>query len=266
MTAPGAARVDSLTALARDIVACRACARLRRHCEAVAARGKPEFRGWTYWGRPVPGFGDPEAALLVVGLAPAAHGGNRTGRMFTGDGSAAWLIRAMYRAGFANQPTSERRDDGLRLLGAYMTAPVRCAPPDNKPTRAEFARCRPFLRREIALLGRVRVYLALGRVAFDACRELLGAHGADVRGLRFAHGAVYELGPALPALIASYHPSRQNTNTGKLTEAMLDDVFAAARGLVDRRRPAEDRRAAARHGARIATAGDLAAQGGRAHA
>ena len=227
-------RRDSLAALARDVIACNACPRLRRHCTAVAARGKPEFAGWAYWGKPVPGFGDPRAAVLVVGLAPAAHGANRTGRMFTGDSSAAWLVRAMHRAGFANQPTSVRRGDGLRLPGAYMTAPVRCAPPENKPLRSEFARCLPFLERELALLPCLRVLVALGRVAFDVCRHLLRARGAEVRGLRFAHSACYEFGEGRPALIASYHPSRQNTNTGKLTEPMLDDVFQTVRLLVER--------------------------------
>ena len=233
MTARAAPRLDSLWRVTQEIVACTACPRLRRYCAAVADRGKPEFAGWTYWGKPVPGFGDPDAAVLVVGLAPAAHGGNRTGRMFTGDSSATWLVRAMHRAGFANQPTSTHRTDGLRLAGAYLTAPVRCAPPGNKPSREELARCLPFLEREAVLLPEVRVLVALGRVAFDVCRHLLRARGAEVRGLRFAHGACYAFGPGRPALVASYHPSRQNTNTGKLTEAMLDEVFRAARALAE---------------------------------
>ena len=182
----------------------------------------------------MPGFGDPRAALLIVGLAPAAHGANRTGRMFTGDSSATWLVRAMHRAGFASQPTSLRRGDGLRLLGAYMTAPVRCAPPGNKPTARELARCLPYLEREVAVLRDVRVLVALGRIAFDVCRRLLRRSGADLRGVSFGHGACYEFDGGRPALVASYHPSRQNTNTGKLTEPMLDAVFRAARALVDR--------------------------------
>ncbi|HLN14621.1 MAG TPA: uracil-DNA glycosylase [bacterium] len=230
---------DSLARLSRDVVACTACPRLRRHCDAVAARGKPEFAGFHYWGRPVPGFGDARAALVIVGLAPAAHGANRTGRMFTGDSSAAWLVRAMHRAGFANQPTSLHRDDGLRLRGAYLTAPVRCAPPANKPTRGELERCLPYLEREVRLLRDVRVLMALGRIAFEVCRRLLRGWGAEVRGVSFGHGACYEFGPGRPALIASYHPSRQNTNTGKLTEPMLDQVFRAARSLVDGAAPAK---------------------------
>ncbi len=242
---------DSLAAVEGEVIACTACARLRRHCLGVARRGKREFRGWTYWGKPVPGFGDPGAEVLVVGLAPAAHGANRTGRMFTGDSSGAWLARAMHRAGFASQPTSLARDDGLRLLGVYLTAPVRCAPPENKPTRREIARCLPFLERELALLPRVRAVVALGRIAFDVCRGLLRDRGADVRHARFAHGAVCVPGPGHPALVASYHPSRQNTNTGKLTEAMLDQVFRTVRTLLEpeaprsavrRRRPAAGRR------------------------
>jgi len=233
-TPPGVGR-DRLSAVARDVVACAACPRLRRYCAAVAARGKREFAGWRYWAKPVPGFGDPRAELLVVGLAPAAHGANRTGRMFTGDGSGAWLIRAMHRAGFANQSTSVRRGDGLRLRRAYITAAVRCAPPENKPAPVEMARCRAYLARELALLPRVRVILALGRVGFEACRRLLAAQGADVRAMRFAHGAACAPGPAFPTLIASYHPSRQNTNTGKLTEPMLDRVFEMARDLLDER-------------------------------
>lgn len=223
---------DSLRDVARDIVACEACPRLRRHCADVAARGKPEFAGWTYWGKPVPGFGDPQAEVLVVGLAPAAHGANRTGRMFTGDRSGAWLIRAMHRAGFANQPTSLRRGDGLRLIGAYVTALARCAPPKNRPTPEEIARCNPFLVRELVLLPRVRVIVALGRVAFDACRRLLQARGATLRGVQFAHGACYRPGASLPVLVTSYHPSRQNTSTGKLTEAMLDRVFRVVRAAI----------------------------------
>ncbi len=226
---------DSLPAVARDVISCTACPRLRRYCRAVAARGKPEFRGWTYWGKPVPGFGDPRAELLVVGLAPAAHGANRTGRMFTGDASGSWLIRAMCRAGFANRPRSVRRGDGLRLLGAYLTAPVRCAPPQNRPTRQEIARCTPFLARELALLPRTRVILALGRIAFDVCRRLLRERGADLRGVRFTHGAYYDLGAGRPALMVCYHPSRQNTNTGRLTEAMLDRVFRTVRTTLRRK-------------------------------
>jgi len=222
-------RRDSLDRLARDVVACTACPRLRRYCARIAARGKREFTGWTYWGKPVPGFGDPRAGLLIVGLAPAAHGANRTGRMFTGDGPATWLIRAMQRAGFASQPTSLARGDGLRLRDAYLTAAVRCAPPENTPTAREMARCSAFLEREVVLLPSVRVILALGQIAFGACRRLLGARGAPVRGLRFAHGTVHALGQAFPTVVCSYHPSRQNTNTGRLTEAMLDRVFATVR-------------------------------------
>jgi uracil-DNA glycosylase len=224
---------DTLAAVSRDVVACTACPRLRRYCERVAAEGKPEFAGWTYWGKPVPGFGDPRADVLVVGLAPAAHGANRTGRMFTGDGSGVWLLRAMHRAGFASRPTSVRRNDGLRLRGAYITAVLRCAPPDNRPRPQEIARCARFLAREAALLTRVRVIVALGQIGFAACRRLLRSLGAPVRGMRFAHGAVHDPGPGLPVLVASYHPSRQNTNTGRLTEAMLDSVFQTVRRVLE---------------------------------
>ena len=226
-------RRGTLARVSQDIVACVACPRLRAHCERVAAAGKPEFAGWTYWGKPVPGFGDPRAEVLVVGLAPAAHGANRTGRMFTGDGSATWLIRAMHRAGFASQPTSLRRGDGLRLERAYLTAAVRCAPPGNRPQPAEIARCAPFLLREWALLPPIRVVVPLGQIAFEACRRLLRTLGAPVAGMRFAHGAVHALGGEFPTVVCSYHPSRQNTNTGRLTEAMLDDVFETVRSLLD---------------------------------
>jgi uracil-DNA glycosylase len=232
VTAAVAHRRDSLGAITRDVVACTRCPRLRRHCLAVAAERKREFASWTYWGRPVPGFGDARARLLVVGLAPAAHGANRTGRMFTGDGSGEWLVRAMYRAGFATQPTTVRRGDGLRLRDAYLTAPVRCAPPMNKPAPDEIARCLPFLEREVAVLTGVRVVVALGKVGFDVCRRLYAARGVPVRTLAFAHGAEYDLRPHGPVLIASYHPSRQNTNTGKLTEPMLDAIFQRARAIL----------------------------------
>lgn len=226
-------RGDSLRAVARDVVACARCPRLRRHCAEVAAARKREFATWTYWGRPVPGFGDPASRLLIVGLAPAAHGANRTGRMFTGDRSGDWLFRAMHRSGFASRPESVRRGDGLRLIDAYLTAPVHCAPPLNKPAREEIARCLVFLEREVALLPRVRVIVALGRIGFDVCRRLLAARGVPTRSLRFAHNAVHDLRPRGPVLIASYHPSRQNTNTGKLTEPMLDAVFQGARAILD---------------------------------
>ncbi len=227
------ARPRTLAVLTRAIVACERCPRLRTHCERVAREKKREFRDQVYWGRPVPGFGDARARLLVVGLAPAAHGGNRTGRVFTGDSSGDWLYEALHRFGFANQPRSIDRDDGLRLTGAYVTAAGRCAPPDNKPTREELERCRPFLAAEFALLDRVRVVIALGAIGHEAWLRASGwweRLGARERP-RFAHGAETALGGM--TLLASYHPSRQNTNTGRLTRPMWYAVFRRARALVD---------------------------------
>lgn len=226
-----------LANLAHTVVSCRLCSRLVRYREDVARTKKREFAAWTYWGRPVPGLGDPRAELLIVGLAPAAHGANRTGRMFTGDSSGRWLFRALHRAGFANQAASEHLDDGLHLRNAYITATVRCAPPDNKPTPRETATCARYLRRELELLTRVRVILALGQVAFKHVLTLTAERGFDVPRPRpkFAHGMSCVLRSAAGntlQLIASYHPSRQNTQTGKLTEAMLDAVFADARRLL----------------------------------
>jgi uracil-DNA glycosylase family 4 len=220
----------SLAAIRQAVVACEKCGRLRRYCEEVARERKRAHRDEVYWGRPVPGFGDAAARLLVVGLAPAAHGGNRTGRVFTGDSSGSFLMRALHAAGFANQPTSERRGDGLVLTDVYIAAAVRCAPPDNTPTSAEIARCLPYLAAEVEALARLRVVVALGRIAFDACLSVFGDRGATVKPRpAFGHGLVHPLGPGQPALVASYHPSRQNTNTGRLTPAMFDAVFAEAR-------------------------------------
>jgi uracil-DNA glycosylase family 4 len=229
-----------LDALNRTIIECRRCPRLVKYREQVARTKKREFQHWEYWGRPVPGFGDKRARLLIIGLAPAAHGGNRTGRMFTGDASGAWLIRALYRAGFASQPTTTHRDDGLRLHDAYLTATVRCAPPDNKPTPHEVANCLVYLAQELGLLTRVRVIVTLGHVAFDAYLALARSRGVTIPVPRpkFAHGARYELVSSrgrAPVLLASYHPSRQNTQTGRLNEQMLDDVFRQARAIVNRR-------------------------------
>jgi uracil-DNA glycosylase family 4 len=218
----------------RQIIACARCRRLRRYCERVAMEKKAAHRDEVYWGRPVPGFGDPAARLLVVGLAPAAHGANRTGRVFTGDGSGDFLMRAMYEAGFANQLESRHASDGLVLRGAYIAAAVRCAPPGNKPTLREMAACRPHLAAEFDALPDVRVLLALGRIAFDACLSLLAGRGAATRPRpAFGHGIVHAFGGQLPVLVGSYHPSRQNTNTGKLTARMLADVFHTARRLID---------------------------------
>ena len=221
------------------IVNCTACPRLVEHRARVAATRKREFAGWTYWGRPVPGFGDRRARVLVVGLAPAAHGANRTGRMFTGDASADFLVGALYRAGFANQPFSRHAGDGLELRDVFLTAPVRCAPPENRPLAEELQSCLPFLQEEFALLQpRVRVVVALGRFAFDACRRLLGplltaAEQQRLRRVPFAHGAVVRLAPPAPSLVLSYHPSRQNTQTGRLTAAMMDQVFSTVRKLLE---------------------------------
>jgi len=226
----------ALAELAEEIVACTKCPRLIRHCQAIAATKRRAYRDETYWGKPVPGFGDPQAKLLMVGLAPAAHGANRTGRMFTGDSSGDWLYRAMHRAGFATQPTSKAKEDGLRLLGAYVTAAGRCAPPQNRPTAEELNNCRAYLMRELEILSSVRAVLCLGRVAFDACLKAAAAMGVTPREAKpvFAHGATFEMTDGR-TLIASYHPSRQNTQTGRLTEEMLDHVFRLARHAVDRR-------------------------------
>ena len=221
----------TLRSLRTQIISCRRCPRLREYCARIAVEKKAAYRHQTYWGRPVPGFGDPRAYLFVVGLAPAAHGANRTGRMFTGDSSGAFLMRALHKAGFANQPTSEHARDGLALTGAYISAAVRCAPPANKPATTEITRCLPYLEAEMGLLRNARVIVALGRVAFDASWRLLVRRGAPARPKpAFAHGRSYNLA-GLPTLLASYHPSRQNTNTGRLTELMLDQVFATARHL-----------------------------------
>ncbi len=212
------------------IVSCRHCPRLAAYRKEVAHVKRRAFRDWDYWGKPVPGFGDLNARLLIVGLAPGAHGSNRTGRMFTGDSSGDTLFAALHRAGFASQPTSRERGDGLELHDAFITAIVRCAPPDNKPTRQEILNCRGYLVREIELLPSVRVVLALGRIAFDGYLDVLTASGQlSSPRPRFFHGAAYEFDPPLPALVASYHPSRQNTQTGRLTPAMLDAVFEKIR-------------------------------------
>ncbi len=214
-------------ALERRIVACTRCPRLRDYCARVARERKREFRDWEYWGKPVPGFGDPNARLLVVGLAPAAHGANRTGRMFTGDSSGNWLYEALHRFGFANQPASLHRSDGLRLRDCYITAAVRCAPPGNKPTPIELVNCRPYLENELRLLRRVRVVVALGRVAHESFLK-----AARLSRVAFAHGAEARL-PDGTVLISSYHPSRQNTNTGKLTRRMWYAVFRQVRALLN---------------------------------
>ncbi|HOT92588.1 MAG TPA: uracil-DNA glycosylase [Anaerolineae bacterium] len=220
---------DTWDALTHDIETCRRCPRLVSWREEVARVKRRAFRDADYWGKPVPGFGDPDARLVIIGLAPGAHGSNRTGRMFTGDSSGDTLYAALYRAGFANQPTATARDDGLTLYDTFITAVGRCAPPANKPTPQELTNCRPFLTRELALLRHTRVVLALGRIAFDGYLLLLREQGVEIPTLPFAHGATYTLPAPYPTLIASYHPSRQNTQTGRLTPAMFDAVFAQVR-------------------------------------
>lgn len=211
------------------MVACRRCPRLVAHRERVAQEKVRRYRDDEYWGKPIPGFGDPNARLLIVGLAPAAHGGNRTGRMFTGDRSGDFLYRALHRAGFANQPWSRRRDDGLALYDCYITAAVRCAPPGNKPIPNELAACRPYLVEEIRLLRHVRVIVALGRIAFDAFLKAWVDVGRPLPIPRpaFGHGAMVKL-PEGVWLLASYHPSQQNTQTGRLTPAMFQRIFDRA--------------------------------------
>jgi len=214
-------------------VACERCPRLRRYCRRIARDKKREFLDWTYWGKPVPGFGDPRARLLIVGLAPAAHGANRTGRMFTGDSSGDWVYAALHRDGFATQPHAVSRDDGLTLIDCYITAAARCAPPGNKPSRIELERCRAYLAADVRLLSQVRVVLTLGRIAHDSWLKAAGwwARLEPRDRPSFAHGAVTTL-PDGVALVASYHPSRQNTNTGRLTRAMWHRVFKRVRRLL----------------------------------
>lgn len=221
-----------LAALHTAVTACRACPRLVAWREEVAAIKRRAYQDWEYWGKPVPGWGDPDARLLVMGLAPGAHGANRTGRPFTGDGSGHFLYAALHRAGFANQPTSTHRGDGLRLTDCYMTGVVRCVPPKNRPNAEELSNCRGWLQQELALLPDLRVVLALGKIAFDGTLRALREMGHDLPRLKFAHGLHCPLPGGLPHLLASYHVSRQNTNTGRLTPEMFDAVLAQAKELM----------------------------------
>ena len=227
-----------LTQLNHEVVACTRCARLRSYCEQIAREKKRAYREWDYWGKPVPGFGDPKARVLILGLAPGAHGSNRTGRPFTGDGSGNFMYPVLHLAGFASQPRATHRGDGLELHGAYITAAVRCAPPLNKPTPQEIAACSEFLDREIDGLTEVRVVVALGRIGFDAYLNHLKRRGVlrSKKEFVFAHGAKYRM-PDGRILLASYHPSQQNTNTGKLSEAMFLKVFREAAKLVKESAP-----------------------------
>jgi len=234
----------ALRDLEAAVVACDLCPRLREHCARVAREKKRAHAAETYWGRPVPGFGDPRARLLIVGLAPAAHGANRTGRVFTGDSSGAWLYAALHRSGFANRPESKGPRDGLRLRDVYITCAARCAPPGNRPERVELERCRPFLAGEIRLLDKVRVVLALGRVGYEAWLKasLWWEKLSTAERPRFAHGSRAVL-PDGTIFICSFHPSRQNTNTGRLTPAMWKRVFTRIRADLDRSGVRPDQRA-----------------------
>jgi uracil-DNA glycosylase family 4 len=226
-------RPDSLRKIAADIVTCTRCPRLREHCAAVSQTKRRAYLHWDYWGKPVPGFGDAGARLIIIGLAPGAHGANRTGRIFTGDRSGDFLYRALYETGFASQPVSQSQDDGLQLIDAYITGAARCAPPDNKPTPEEFRNCRIFLGRELALLKTAQVVVALGKLGFDAYLAIQKEIGAiDSRApFVFGHEAEYSIGRV--RLIGCYHPSQQNTSTGRLTAEMLRDVFDHARALLE---------------------------------
>ena len=216
---------DKLRWINHKVIDCTCCPRLSQYIKQIGQEKVRRFISEEYWARPLPSWGDPNARLLIVGLAPAAHGGNRTGRMFTGDGSGDWLARAMYESGFANMPTSRSKDDGLVLKDVYITAAIRCAPPDNKPLTIELMNCSQYLVSELQILKNIKVILMLGKVGFDAyCRA------AGLRKLRFSHGASYEMNGKI--LLASYHPSRQNTNTGKLTWQMWFDIFKKARSIL----------------------------------
>ena len=222
--------MTAIQVLQREIIECRQCARLVEHCTQIAQVKRRAYRDWDYWAKPVPSFGDPNARMAIIGLAPGAHGANRTGRIFTGDSSGDYLYRALHAAGFANQPGSRSLDDGLVLNDAYIAASVRCAPPGNKPATDEVARCRPYLERELQLLGNLKVVVALGKLAFDNYLAILKDKGIirTRAPFVFGHNVVHSIRDRQPILISSYHPSQQNTFTGKLTDRMLLDVFEKA--------------------------------------
>ena len=221
--------IPDLFALNRTIADCDRCPRLGRHCREIAAVKRRAYRDFEYWGKPVPSFGDPNARLLILGLAPGAHGANRTGRMFTGDRSGEFLFRSLHRAGFASQPESLAVDDGLYLSDAWITAAAHCAPPDNKPSPAELKNCRPFLETEVELLTHLRLVVVLGRIAYETWLPFI----ADRSGLPFGHGNYYGPEHGLnPGLLCSYHPSQQNTSTGRLTQDMLDEIFLRAAAMI----------------------------------
>jgi len=221
-----------LEILQQEIVECKRCPRLREHCINMATIKRRAYREWDYWGKPVPGFGDPKARVFVLGLAPAAHGANRTGRIFTGDRSGDWLYRALHQTGFASQAHSVSRDDGMKLRDIYITSAAHCAPPDNKPLPEEIRNCRPYLERELDLL-QPKVVVALGKIAFDNYLDILKSRGviASRAAYRFGHNEHFRTAKGQPVLVSSYHPSQQNTSTGKLTQKMLLDVFKTARKL-----------------------------------
>ncbi len=223
-----------LVILNKEVIACRKCARLTKYREAIGREKRRAYMDWDYWAKPVPGFGDPQARVLILGLAPGAHGSNRTGRPFTGDQSGKFMYPILYKTGFASQPNAERLDDGLRLTDAYITAAVRCAPPDNKPTPEEIAACAPFLDAELGALKKLKVVVALGRIGFEAYLNYLkrGGFAIPKKDYLFGHAAEYKM-PNGMTLLASYHPSNQNTATGKLTETMFTDIFKRARKLAE---------------------------------
>jgi uracil-DNA glycosylase len=224
----------SLQSIRADITACRRCARLVAWREEVARVKRRAYQDWEYWGKPVPGYGDPMARVLVIGLAPAAHGANRTGRVFTGDGSGDFLFPALYRAGFANQPHSTHQEDGLQVRDVYFVSICRCAPPANKPLPGEIENCRPHMLAEIGQLTEIQGIVALGKIAFDNILTVYRQQGYEVPRLEFGHNILHTLGEGLPWLLASYHPSRQNTQTGKLTAEMFDQVWQRAACLIEK--------------------------------
>ncbi len=229
---PGLSSSDLLLEIRDRVVQCRQCPRLVEYREEVARIKRREFSDWEYWGRPIPGFGDPNASLLIVGLAPAAHGGNRTGRVFTGDRSGDFLYRALYKTGLSSQPTSESLDDGLVLKGTYVTAAVKCAPPDNKPTVDETHNCSEYFTSEIDSLRDLKTILCLGQFAFKAViRMIQNKYNLNTRSAGFAHGRVLKLGQDIPVIVCSYHPSPRNTQTGKLTEKMFLSVLRKTRAI-----------------------------------